>query len=306
MTPLARPGAAPAHICVCVCTYKRPELLRRSLTALGAQETGGRFTYSIVVVDNDNLESARAIVSEIARTAPIAMSYDVEPRQNIALARNRALEQATGDFLAFIDDDEEPRADWLRRLIEAAQLYAADGVLGPVTPRFVSPPPDWVIRGRCFEPPALATGTWLRWHQTRSGNVLLRRRSISDPQHRFRSEYGFGGEDVDFFRRLMGGGQRFVWCREALVYESVPPERCSRRYLLRRALLRGRAPYNQGWPVVISLLAVPAYALVLPFLFVCRSRGFMRALISTCDHLGRILAFVGGRQWEKVLPSGRG
>jgi GT2 family glycosyltransferase len=205
-----------------------------------------------------------------------------------------------------IDDDEEPFSDWLLRLFEAIEEYQADGVLGPIIRRFLVPPPAWVVHGRCFELPSLQTGTWLGWTQTRSGNVLLRRRVIDELGHRFRAEYAFGGEDVDLFRRMIAAGLRFVWCAEARVYENVPPERCRRRYVLNRALLRGSAPYNQGWPVLISLLAVPAYALALPFLFVARSRRFMPSLISASDHLGRILSCVGGKRWEKRVGSGIG
>src|SRR5579864_121377 len=51
------------HITVCICTYKRPQLLERLLRALGQQSTGGFFSYSIVVADNDRLKSAETVVS---------------------------------------------------------------------------------------------------------------------------------------------------------------------------------------------------------------------------------------------------
>lgn len=280
------------HITVCACTYKRPRLLARLLTALGAQDTGGRFTYSVVVADNDSLESARAIAADFAATAPMPIHYCVEPEQNIALARNKAVEHATGDFIAFIDDDEAPHADWLLRLLEAIERYAADGVLGPVVPHFEAPPPAWIVRGKFFDRPSPPTGTWLRWEQTRTGNVLLRRTIFVDPAHRFRAECGGGGEDVDFFRRMIAGGMRFVWCAEARVDESVPAARCTRTYMLTRALRRGAAPHNQGWPVAISLVAVPTYALALPWLILFGQHVFMRFLIKECDHLGRLLALL--------------
>ena len=280
------------HISVCVCTYERPHLLKRLLQELGRQDTGGRFTYSIVVADNDRLQSARGVVSDFAATSNIPIRYCVEPRQNIALARNKALENASADFIAFLDDDEEPSRDWLIRLVEAIEFYGADGVLGPVLPRFLTPPPYWVVHGKFFERPSFPTGTWLRWSQSRTGNVLLRRQIFDDLGNRFRPEYGRGGEDTDFFRRMTAKGLRFVWCAEATVHETVPSERCRRTYLLKRALLRGRIPYNQGWPILTSLVAVPAYALALPFLFLFNSNAFMWCLIKECDHVGRILAFL--------------
>ena len=296
---------AQEHICVCICTYKRPESLRRLLIAVGRQDTAGLFTHSVVVADNDHLESARAVVSEVSATAPIPVSYCVEPEQNIALARNKAVENSTGDFVAFIDDDEAPPPDWLARLLRALKEYQADGVLGPVVPRFHALPPDWIRRGRLFDRPSPSTGTWLRWKQTRTGNVLLHRRIFDDPGNRFRSECGGGGEDVDFFRRMMAKGMRFVWCAEAGVDEFVPAARCSRTYLLTRALLRGRAPHNRGWPVVVSLVAVPAYAVALPVLLVFGQHVFMRYLIKECDHLGRLLALVARRRMDRLALAAR-
>ena len=41
------------RISVCICTYRRAELLRRLLKALLHQDTGGLFEHSVVVVDND-------------------------------------------------------------------------------------------------------------------------------------------------------------------------------------------------------------------------------------------------------------
>jgi hypothetical protein len=91
------PGTkARAHVCVCICTYKRPESLRRLLVAVTAQETGGLFTYSVVVADNDHLESARPVVAGLSVAAAIAVHYCVEPRQSIALARNQAVAHSSG------------------------------------------------------------------------------------------------------------------------------------------------------------------------------------------------------------------
>src|ERR1051325_8420557 len=87
----------------------------------------------------------------------------VEPRQNIALARNMAVANAKGDFIAFIDDDELPGGEWLLTLFSAYQQYGVDGVLGPVKPRFDEPPPKWVVDGRFCERPSYPTGFVIDW-----------------------------------------------------------------------------------------------------------------------------------------------
>ncbi len=136
------------HISVCICTYRRPEYLKRLLLALSLQDTGDRFTYSIVVADNDYLRSAEVVVADFAVASRIPIRYCVEPQQNIPLARNKAVMNAEGDFVAFIDDDEFPIKHWLAFLFKTLEEHKVDGVLGPVKPHFDAPPPRWVVEGR--------------------------------------------------------------------------------------------------------------------------------------------------------------
>jgi glycosyltransferase involved in cell wall biosynthesis len=80
---------------------------------LEGQKTESLFDYSNVIADNDRSESARQTVESCTRQLKISISYYVEPEQNIAYARNKAVENAKGDFIGFIDDDEFPIEQWL-------------------------------------------------------------------------------------------------------------------------------------------------------------------------------------------------
>lgn len=285
------------HISVCICTFQRAELLKRLLGELARQTTGGQFTFSIVIADNDQAQSARAIVTEAQSVLNVEVNYCVEGRQNIALARNKVLENATGDYIAFIDDDEFPVQDWLLNLFQALKKFKADGVLGPVKPYFEYPPPRWVIQGGFFERPTHETGFTIPSSEGRTGNLLFRREILDGIGEPFRAEFGSGGEDRDFFLRLMDKGRAFVWCDEAIAYEVVPPGRWRRNFMLKRALLRGKMSLNQKTcglrGVVTSLVAVPLYLLALPFLLLRGQHVFMRYMIKLCDHAGRVLASVG-------------
>jgi succinoglycan biosynthesis protein ExoM len=284
------------HICVCICTYKRSELLKRLLDGLRQQETEGRFTYSLVVADNDGMGSARNVVLEFAAGSDIPTVYCVEPRQNIALARNKALEHVRGDYVAFFDDDQLPGKGWLLTLLRACEKYDADGVLGPVKPYFEAQPPAWVVKGKFYERPIYASGMVIDWRKGRTGNVLLRRHIFSGEKQVFRPEF-LTGEDQDFFRRMIERGHVFVWCNEAVAYETVPPVRWKRSFMLKRALLRGKVSLahssSRRLEILKSVVAVPAYTLALPFLLVGGQHQFMKYLIKTFDHAGRLLALVG-------------
>jgi succinoglycan biosynthesis protein ExoM len=287
------------HISVCICTFKRVKLLRALLDRLDCQRTDGQFTYSVVVADNDSQRSAQQVVEELSSASNMSVIYCFEPEQNIALARNKALQHAQGDFIAFIDDDEFPSDDWLFNLFKACMTFGVDGVLGPVNPHFENEPPEWVKKGKFFERQTYSSGYELNWSQSRSGNVLFRKEILSSVATPFRPEFDTAGEDMDFFRRMMEKGHKFVWCNEAAVYEVVPSSRCTRRYLLRRALLRGsnfsKHPAHRIRNGAKSLIAVPCYALALPVLAVFGQHMFLKYLIKLFDHGSRLLAFVGWR-----------
>jgi succinoglycan biosynthesis protein ExoM len=221
----------------------------------------------------------------------------MEPTPNIALARNKVVSQTRGDFLAFIDDDEFPAKDWLLVLFKTVKSHGVSGALAPVLPQFEVEPPRWLKRAGFYDRPRHETGFVMKFQECRTGNVLLRRSIIDGLAEVFRSEFGTGGEDVDFFRRMMEKGHKFIWCDEAPVYEVVPAHRCDKKFLLKRALLRGEISSRQSRGrlknILKAVIAVPAYTLALPVLLLLGRHLFMRYLVRMFDHLGRLLAVVG-------------
>ncbi len=195
------------------------------MAKLEHQETEGLFIYSVVVADNDGMGSAEQVVAAFGAKAQLAVTYCVETEQNIALARNKALQHAKGDLIAFIDDDEFPADDWRCNLFKMYKTSGADGVLGPVKPHFETKPTPWVTKGGFFERPTHPTGHRLSWEQSRTGNVLFKKEILNSLNPPFRQKFGTAGEDMDFFRRAMNMGFSFVWCNEAVVYEVSPSSR---------------------------------------------------------------------------------
>ena len=136
-------------ISVCVATYRRPAGLARLLESLQRQKLPDGVSVEIWVVDNDPDSPA---------IAPPGVGWLREPRRNIAHARNRALLEARGEWLAFIDDDETADEDWLSAYWTRAQQGEpdggdADGFFGPVIPvRFSTLPTAKGVRFRLRAP----------------------------------------------------------------------------------------------------------------------------------------------------------
>lgn len=230
------------HLSVCICTFRRPLLLQRLLDALLAQDLAPQL-WQIVVVDNDPLASAQAILQHYHGKLGARLISLQETRSNISLARNAAINATESTWLAFIDDDELPASDWLSQLLACQQTYQADLVFAPVIPDYSLGIPAWIIRGGFFDRRRLATGSPIGHQDARTGNVLIRRaqlRAISAEQA-FDPAFGrTGGEDSMLFRRIAAQGAIMVWCDEAAVSEEVPPERAKAGWLLRRSYRTGQ------------------------------------------------------------------
>ena len=287
------------HISICICTFRRPELLGRLLEKLTALETEDAFSYSVVVVDNDSAQSARAVVSRMAAQSPVGMEYHVESERSISAARNHSVREAKGNLIAFIDDDEFPARDWLLKLYQTLCATAAHGVLGPVLPHFDVSPPSWLVGSGLADRERFSTGYVLRDSRyTRTGNALLRRDLFREGATWFDRAYGrSGGGDAVFFDHRIREGGVFVWCDEAIVYETVPIERQTRKYHLQRAFTRGMTsawavPFL-GFGTLKSFVAIFIYAVALPFCWVRGVHCLMKYLVKACDHMGKLLAYLG-------------
>lgn len=229
------------RVAICICTFRRPELLRELLGAIG------RLTFhkvqapqlQIVVIDNDEFASAEEVSQ--AAAVPWPITYVVEPRRGITYARNRAITEARPvDFVAFIDDDEIPSTRWVDELLAAQANSSADVVSGPVFPTYGADVPDWVKDGGFFDARTAVTGTR---RQTCACNNVLIAAQVFNRVPRFDDAFALSGaEDTDFFLRARRAGYKIVWSQEAEVSEAISSRRGTIAWLLRREYQTGN-----GW-----------------------------------------------------------
>ncbi|MCZ7636121.1 MAG: glycosyltransferase family 2 protein [Verrucomicrobia bacterium] len=299
---------APEHVSVCVCTYRRNQLLEWLLRNLAVQRTDGLFAYSVVVVDNDAEGGARDTVARLAADLGMDVTYSIEPERTIPAARNHAVRLARGNYIGIIDDDEFPPPDWLLKMYEGVRTFAVDGALGPVHPFFVQTPPAWLVKSRLCELPSWRTGTLLHWSQTRTGNVLLKREVFDRHGLVFDPRFKTGGTDQEFFRQAMARGCRFVAVQEGPVYEVVPPARWTRRYWIKRAMVNGfnakrYAARGMNWTrrtvlALKSMIAAPAYALATPLCACLGQHRFIQCAEKGAYHFSRAFATFGVELWK--------
>jgi GT2 family glycosyltransferase len=251
--PRALAAASPAldrsvGIVVCIPSFRRPQHLRLTLESLAGQRTDRRF--AVVIVENDaaGCESV-PVAAEFLRAGRFAGLCVIEPRQGNCHAINAAFETAMttfpdADHFLMIDDDEIASRDWLELMVRTAEATGADLVGGPVQPNFDDDSKRGLRRHPAFRPAYDYSGAVPIIYGC--GNCLITRavfERLGDPAFDVRFNF-LGGGDTDFFVRCRQAGMKFHWAAEAVITETVPPNRTRPGWLALRGLRIGAINYH--------------------------------------------------------------
>jgi len=205
-TPFPENGVDWPRISVVVCSFNGASTIRETLDGLQSLDYPG---YEVVVVNDGSTDSTPKIVSEY----PVRL-INTENR-GLSHARNTGVSAATGEIIAFIDDDAYPDAHWLRYLALSLVDRGYTGVGGPNLP----PPNDgWKAEAVASAPgpnPVLISDTVAE--HIPGCNMALRRgplQAISGFDPIFRA----AGDDVDLCWRLRERGGIIGFAPAALVW----------------------------------------------------------------------------------------
>lgn len=231
------------HVTIMIPTQRRLAGLAVALRSVLAQTRVDLSDLEVVVVDNDQVPSARDLVQGVCLSAPCAVHYIHEPHPGVASARNAGIKASSGALIAFLDDDEEAPTGWLAALLTAQSRYEADVVFGPVRARA----PDHIINHRDYLEGFFSRRgpetSGLIDHHYGCGDSLIRRAALPDAVAPFSPDRDrTGGEDDLLFGQMRAAGARFAWEPEAWVWEDPVPERLNLAYTVSRAFAYGQGP----------------------------------------------------------------
>jgi GT2 family glycosyltransferase len=203
-------------VTVAVCTRDRTQDLERCLLALAAMPQDGQ---RVIVIDNaPSTDATRRLVERLPE-----VTYILEPKAGLDVARNRALREAKTDIVAFTDDDAKPDEMWLRTLLGnfgdplvlastgltmALELEHEAQVKFQSYGGFTRGFKKTVFDGGRHEP-------LLGWHAGAGVNMAVRR-SLVELVGEFDEALDAGtatraGGDSDMFRRILAAGYRVVY-----------------------------------------------------------------------------------------------
>jgi len=271
-------------ISIIVPTYNRSELLRSAINSLLQQETEGKFSYEIIIIDDASTDETREVVGEIVKNSPGLVRYVKGDGKGYTRALNRGLAESHGEWLALFDDDELADSDWLKELYTFAMHIGAQCVGGRrelALPEEIISGLGPVCRGLLGE--ALPKGEerecTYRCHP--GGGHMLIKRTLFNGVGEFDETLLTGGCDRELVFRAYDAGYKMGRTPKAVVQHMISPHRITPDHIKWYSLQFGSSFAQIDWKrwgglkTVQACLARIGQALLvnLPLLFWAFVRG---------------------------------
>jgi GT2 family glycosyltransferase len=301
---------ARGKVVVTIPTFRRPRNLARLLEALAGLRSDADI--SVIVADNDaERREGLEVCERLAPNYRWPLRAVLAEQRGIAQVRNRLMAEALADkdarFIAMIDDDEWPDADWIDEFLCAQEQSGADALQGAICFAAES--------GGSSSRPDIRAANGVTMLES-AGNLLLSAKILRDMAPPwFDPAFALtGGEDRDFFLRLAGEGARFAWADRARVHGDVPEIRASLAWTLKRAYSNGNSDmrvllkHRPGTVTRVSEAAkILGVLLLSPLLTVIlwpSPNRRLGSLAKLCRAAGKLTAMLGWRYNEYAVVHG--
>lgn len=206
------------------------------LASLGRLEGLAQVSPQIIVSDNNTHDLTHGAVCSITRCFPCSVCTVKAQRPGKAAALNVAVRSASGELLAFVDDDVVVDQDWLRqisRFCETTNYPAAQGRILHA-PSAAEEPEIRTLMRRYRTIPYLNFGADIQEVHSLNGANFVIRREVLEKVGGFDERLGPGAsgtsEDVELARRIQHAGYRIGYMRDATVYHDVNRARLTETY----------------------------------------------------------------------------
>jgi glycosyltransferase involved in cell wall biosynthesis len=126
-----------------ICTHNRAAYLAKAIQSLVDQNISSE-KYDIIIVDNCSTDSTKSVVEQFVSRVNIRYLY--EPNLGLSYARNTGWRNATGAYVAYLDDDAIACPSWLHKILEVFETVTPrPGCVGGKTdPLWEAPRPVWL------------------------------------------------------------------------------------------------------------------------------------------------------------------
>jgi len=237
---------------VIICTYNRSHSLLNTLESLEKIAMPENWVWELIIVDNDSSDDTKMVAETFVSGTNLNARYVFEERQGLSSARNRGIKEATGDIVAFSDDDMTFDSHWLFEILAAFEKCPCICVAGKIIPRWPEEKPTWLIDEGPSQMPAF-DGRFdlgdqiLEIDKHPFGGNMAYKKSAFSKYGLFRTDLGRTGnhlmanEETEFCDRLFAAGEKIVYSPRAVVYHHLEDGQTTKAYWLKRMFNHGRS-----------------------------------------------------------------
>ena len=242
-------------ISIAIATYNRADELRRTLESLEALSLGDDLTCEVLVVDNNSNDATRSVAEGFEGRLPGPLRYVHEARQGLSHARNRSIEEARSEIVAFLDDDVDVDPRWLIGLASAFAVGDAAAVGGRAYLSYPQVKPRWLgerDEGYLTEV-ELGPDRRSAVPDELCGVNLAIKKGWIERVGGFRADLGrvgtclIGSEEGELLERIAEAGGTVFYEPSAVVGHRVAAERLSRRWFWSRSYWGNHGDVRK-WP----------------------------------------------------------
>ncbi|MBQ4105834.1 MAG: glycosyltransferase family 2 protein [Clostridia bacterium] len=128
MNATLKTGNSP-DISFCVPVYNVENFLSDCINSIIAQETSA-FTYEIVCVEDKSTDGTAEVLKELAKKHPQIRVFDNSENRGVSYTRNRAVKNATGKYIWFVDPDDMLYPHTVEKMFIEAEKHNTQVILG--------------------------------------------------------------------------------------------------------------------------------------------------------------------------------
>jgi glycosyltransferase involved in cell wall biosynthesis len=227
--------------------------------------------WELIVVDNNSSDGTKTVVEKFQNPLNAKVRYIFESQPGQSYARNAGVREAQGNIIAFTDDDTRVDPLWLLNVKNAFDQFDCMGLGGKVIPIWPCKTPPWVNVNGPYrimnvipsfdygnEPIEIKTPPF--------GANMAFKKVAFEKYNLFRTDLGpirtipTPGDDTEFGRRLIRGGERIIYTPNAIVYHPVDKERATKKYFCLWYFRYGRSSIRIGLipAIQVNCLWLPA------------------------------------------------
>ncbi|MCK4662947.1 MAG: glycosyltransferase family 2 protein [Bacteroidales bacterium] len=246
---------------VIVCTYNRDRYLNDCFESLKNQTYNKQF-FEIILINNNSTDNTEKISKQFqAKNPDLNFRYYIEKKQGLSNARNKGIEVAKGEYIAFVDDDAIADKNYIINLAktfeEQIEYTAIGGKVIPIYPN--NKKPVWMSKYIQRMVSEVDYGNIAGEFYKRKypvGCNMAFHKSFFDKHGGFNADLTLRSDDKFIFSKLRKLKKKTFYAPDVIVHHNIESYRLEPDFIKKLSILNGKTERIrlQSEPLIYTII----------------------------------------------------